>query len=142
MANRTSRSRCWISPSALDFPAAILTGEVPLYKWRAPGPASKLRSAPRDGARVVKRATRLAAGLRSSLEKSARGFPRRLPPQSVDTRRVLLLKGSRLRDKEFFVDNLSVRIYFIIEMILVDRPCSMGVRFTVFQLALYLSSWH
>jgi hypothetical protein len=30
-------------------------------------------------------------------------------------------------EKEFFVDNLLVRIYFIIEMILVDRPCAMGV---------------
>jgi hypothetical protein len=30
------------------------------------------------------------------------------------------------REREFFVDNLVVRIHFIIEMILVDRPCAMG----------------
>jgi len=27
----------------------------------------------------------------------------------------------------FFIDNLLVRIHLIIEMILVDRPCAMGV---------------
>jgi len=31
------------------------------------------------------------------------------------------------REREFFVDNLLVRIHLIIEMILVDRPCVMGV---------------
>jgi len=29
--------------------------------------------------------------------------------------------------REFFVDNLLVRIHLIIEIILVDRPCAMGV---------------
>jgi len=29
--------------------------------------------------------------------------------------------------REFFIDNLLIRIHFIIEMILVDRPCAMGV---------------
>ena len=28
---------------------------------------------------------------------------------------------------EFVIDNLLVRIHFIIQMILVDRPCAMGV---------------
>ena len=28
--------------------------------------------------------------------------------------------------REFFVDNILVRIHLIIEMILVDRPCAMG----------------
>ena len=31
------------------------------------------------------------------------------------------------REREFFVDNLLVRIHSIIEMILVNRPCAMGV---------------
>jgi len=31
------------------------------------------------------------------------------------------------REGEFFIDNLLVRIHLIIEMILVDRPCAMGV---------------
>jgi len=30
-------------------------------------------------------------------------------------------------EREFFIDNLLVRIHLIIEMILVDRPCTMGV---------------
>jgi len=38
--------------------------------------------------------------------------------------------------RKFFIDNLLVRIQFIIAMILVDRPCAMGV----FQVALYLPS--
>jgi len=31
------------------------------------------------------------------------------------------------REREFFVDNLLVRIHLIIETVLVDRPCTMGV---------------
>jgi len=31
------------------------------------------------------------------------------------------------REREFFIDNLLVRIHLIIEMVLVDRPCAMGV---------------
>ena len=30
-------------------------------------------------------------------------------------------------EREFFIDNLLVRIQLTIEMILVDRPCAMGV---------------
>ena len=30
-------------------------------------------------------------------------------------------------EREFFIDNLLVRIHFIIEMISVNRPCAMGV---------------
>ena len=29
-------------------------------------------------------------------------------------------------EREFFIDNLLDRIHFIIEMILVDRPCATG----------------
>ena len=29
--------------------------------------------------------------------------------------------------RDFFIDNLLVRAHYIIEMILVDRPCAMGV---------------
>ena len=45
-----------------------------------------------------------------------------------------LVRGERveLRDigpaeRDFFIDNLVVRIFLIIEMILVDRPCAIGV---------------
>ena len=37
----------------------------------------------------------------------------------------LLCQGSAVeREREFFYDNLLVRIHLIIEMILVDRPCA------------------
>ena len=32
-----------------------------------------------------------------------------------------------LREREFFIDNLLVRIHLIVEIILVERPCAMGV---------------
>ena len=32
-----------------------------------------------------------------------------------------------LREREFFIDNPLVQIHLIIGMILVDRPCAMGV---------------
>ena len=34
---------------------------------------------------------------------------------------------SGLAEREFCMDNLLVRIHFIVEIILVDRPCAMGV---------------
>jgi hypothetical protein len=39
-------------------------------------------------------------------------------------------------EREFFIYKLLVSTHFIIEMILVDRPCAMGV----VQVALYLPS--
>jgi len=30
-------------------------------------------------------------------------------------------------EREFFIDNLLVRIHLITEMILADRPCAMGL---------------
>ena len=36
-------------------------------------------------------------------------------------------RGASLREREFFIDNLLVRIHLIIVMISVDRPCAMGV---------------
>ena len=45
--------------------------------------------------------------------------------------RVKLAKKDRAqrskKEREFFIDNLLVRIHLIIEMVLVDRPCAMGV---------------
>ena len=32
-----------------------------------------------------------------------------------------------LHEREFFIYNLLVRIHLIIQIILVDRPCAMGV---------------
>ena len=29
-------------------------------------------------------------------------------------------------DREFFIDNLLIRIHFIVDMIIVDWPCAMG----------------
>ena len=39
-------------------------------------------------------------------------------------------KQNTRREREFIIDNLLVRIHLIIEMILVDRPCAMGVPFS------------
>ena len=38
------------------------------------------------------------------------------------------IKGSGInKEREYFIDNLLVRIHLIIEMILIDRPCIRGV---------------
>ena len=42
----------------------------------------------------------------------------------------------RMREREIFIDNLLVRVHCIIEMIVVERPCAMGVRTSDFQVAL------
>jgi len=42
-------------------------------------------------------------------------------------RALAFLQAPCEREKEFFIDNLLVRILFLIEMILVDRPRAMGV---------------
>ena len=44
-----------------------------------------------------------------------------------------LLLGSGERERDFFIDNLPVRIHFIIEMVLVDRPRAIGVRIPLFR---------
>jgi len=44
------------------------------------------------------------------------------------------------REREFFIDSLLVRIHFVIEMILGDRPRAMGVLNSLFQAALHLPS--
>jgi len=38
-----------------------------------------------------------------------------------------VIRRERSQQREFFIDNLMVRIHLIIVMILVDRPCAMGV---------------
>ena len=40
---------------------------------------------------------------------------------------VSLMRPACVREKEFFIDILLVRIHLIIEMITIDRPCAMGV---------------
>ena len=50
-------------------------------------------------------------------------LPRRARPESVLTHP----GHARRLERKFFIDNLLVRIHIIIEMILVDRPCAMGV---------------
>ena len=43
-------------------------------------------------------------------------------------------------EREIFIDNLLVRVHWIIEMIVVEWPCAMGVGTPDFQVALYLPS--
>jgi len=62
--------------------------------------------------------------------------PHAAPGQAIQSRHFL---QDRLSEREFFIDNLLVRIHLIIEMILVDRPCAMGVRI-LFSRYLYLPS--
>ena len=44
------------------------------------------------------------------------------------------------REREILIDNLLVRVHWIIEMIVEKRPCAMGVCIPDFQVALYLPS--
>ena len=48
--------------------------------------------------------------------------------------------AAALMEREFFLDNLLVRINFVIEMILVDRSRAMEVLNSLFQVALHLPS--
>ena len=48
------------------------------------------------------------------------------PHQGGNSALVALVRRA-VGEREFFIDNLLVRIHFIIEMILVDRLCAMGV---------------
>ena len=53
-------------------------------------------------------------------------------PLYIECRHCLLPDLARpeqrsFREREIFIDNLLVRVHLIIEMILVDRPCVMGV---------------
>ena len=36
-------------------------------------------------------------------------------------------RSTKSSEREFLIDNLLVRIHYIIKIILVDRPCTMGV---------------
>ena len=47
--------------------------------------------------------------------------------QRVDHHSTSGLEAIGVLEREFFIDNLLVRIHVIIEMILVDRPCAMGI---------------
>jgi len=49
-----------------------------------------------------------------------------LPPPRVQTE-FRKTTESVPRERDFFIDNLLVRIHLIVEMILVDRPCAMVV---------------
>jgi len=46
----------------------------------------------------------------------------------------------RAKAREFFIDNLMVRIHFYRQDDLVDRPCAMGVLNSLFHVALHLPS--
>ena len=51
----------------------------------------------------------------------------RTPVFSIDANQRDLAPRWEGHERELFIDNLLVRIRFIIELILVDRPCVMGV---------------
>ena len=45
------------------------------------------------------------------------------------------------REREIFIDNLQVRVRWIIELIVVEQPCAMRVGIPDFQVALYLDTF-
>ena len=47
-----------------------------------------------------------------------------LPATSANER---LNAAADLTEREFIIDNLLARVHLIVEMILADRPCAMGV---------------
>ena len=40
---------------------------------------------------------------------------------------ILLAAATDLSNRDIFIDNLLVRVHWIIEMIVIERPCAMGV---------------
>ena len=48
---------------------------------------------------------------------------------------------AELGQRKIFVDNLLVRVHWIIEMIVVERPCAMEFEFPI-SVALYLATEH
>ena len=75
-------------------------------------------------------ATPLQGG-REGLLKNLNGVRGLLPGREID---VVPLP----REREFFTDTLLVRVHLIIAMILVDRPCAMGVLNSLSHAALHL----
>ena len=92
--------------------------EVPLFfqHTRSPVSGSTLRV---RGARIPRARNLLSLSRSLYLALSHRGSALRAPCTAS------CLPGGR--ERHFFTDNLLVRIYLIIEMIVVDRPCAMGV---------------
>ena len=55
-------------------------------------------------------------------------IPEKLKMLATDSEDIKNAKKKKvLRERDSFIDNLLVQIHFIILMILVDRPCAMGV---------------
>ena len=46
--------------------------------------------------------------------------------------------ASRVLEREICIDNLLVRVHWIIEMIVVELRCAIGVQIPDFQVAIYL----
>ena len=61
--------------------------------------------------------------------------PTHLPDAGGDGGGRALGGGSHTQERELCIDNLLVRIHLIIEMVLVDRLCFMGVCIPIFQIA-------
>ena len=56
-------------------------------------------------------------------------------PAPLRPARRALQREQHLPQRELFIDNPMVRFHLIIVMILVDRPCAMGVLNSLFQIA-------
>ena len=81
-----------------------------------------LRTCPGSSARA---SGRMVKGVVRTLLSPCPDTPSYEPYPQSDIRLRALPIGSQHRG--FLIDNLVVRIHLIIEMVLVDRPCAMGV---------------
>ena len=61
------------------------------------------------------------------------GWIRTPPPTGVGHAAAERTPHPAVPENEFCIDNLLVRIHLIIEMIVEDRPCAMGVRIAFFR---------
>jgi len=79
--------------------------------------------------RAKKEEERQAAALSAFLEKEEQTARRKQKEKELRAARASADReqATRYWEREFFIDNLLVRIRLIIEMVLVNRPCAMGV---------------
>ena len=61
------------------------------------------------------------------LTRQHSGWAAQLPAQRLAARSLLLQALPASPERDFFIVNLLARTHLIVEMILVDRPCTMGV---------------
>ena len=116
-------SRAW--PHAAYRGTSLTRKRIPLGLYNSPIPGAVWLS--QEVGRFLLREVPLYCVDQTSRSRASReGVPLAslLPKPEPQTRTPGVPRGG---GREFFIDNLLVRVYLIIEMISVDRPCAMGV---------------